>query len=210
MEKEKKQLHLCMACTGGCFGAYALLEFSHFASAVTVIFIEVFTGTAQGNLLKSLLRLGAVAVYFLTLFLACWLSAKRRHDLRLWAILLDAVTAVILCLIPKEIGELGVYLCIFAMGFQWAVFAGKQGYPCSTIFSTNNLRQFIDAWVQVRWNGDENQLPRMRIYGATLLAFHAGVIFVCLLWRWAGRWSILVSLLPLLTALTVLRRVSRR
>lgn len=206
LERSKKQLHLSMACVGGCFGAYSLLEFSHFASAVTVNFIEVFTGMAQGNWQKSLLRLGAVAVYFLTLFLAFWLPVKRKRDLRPWAILLDAVSAVLLGLIPKSIGELGVYLCVFAMGFQWAVFAGKQGYPCSTIFSTNNLRQFVDAWVQVRWNGDDTQAPRMRIYGATLLTFHTGVILVCLLWRWAGRWSILVSLLPLLPALTALRK----
>lgn len=201
LEKLKKQLHLCMAFIGGCFGAYAILHFGHFASAVTVNFIEVFTGAAQGNWQKSLLRFGAVGVYFLTLFLAAWLPGRVKKDLRLWAILTDVIAMPVLCILPESLYELGVYLCVFTMGFQWAIFAGKRGYPCSTIFSTNNLRQFIDAWVQVSIYHDTSHAPRMRIYGATLLFFHLGVIAVCLLWRPCGRWSILCGFLPAMLAL---------
>lgn len=197
LERSKKRLHFCMALLGGCFGAYAILQFGHFASAVTVNFIEVFTGAAQGNWEKSLLRLGAVAVYFFTLLLAAWLSKRAKSDLRAWAILIDVAAAVVLCLLPMEVQEAGVYLCIFTMGFQWFVFAGKQGYPCSTIFSTNNMRQFVDAWVQVYICKDISQISRMWIYGGTLLAFHAGVIVMCVLWRlgW-GQWTILGTLVP--------------
>lgn len=195
-ERNKLRLHLCMAFIGGCFGAYALLQFSHFASAVTVNFIEVFTGAAQGNWTKSLLRLGAVVMYAVTLFLAAYLPGRVSSDLRLWAVLLDMAASVAACLVPASAKEAGVYILIFAMGFQWAIFAGKQGYPCATIFSTNNLRQFVDAWVQVHCNGDASQAPRMRLYGRTLLSFHLGVLTVCVLWLLGcGRWSSL-SVLP--------------
>lgn len=207
LEQSKKRLHLCMAFMGGCFGAYAVLQFSHFSSAVTVNFIEVFTGAAQGNWHKSLLRLAAVGIYALTLVLAAWLPGRVKSDLRRWAILADAGSAVVMSLLPESAYEQGCWLCIFTMGFQWSVFAGKQGYPCSTIFSTNNLRQFTDALVQVYCNKDTSQAPRMRIYGLTLLFFHLGVILMCVLWLLGCRQlTILATLLPAALALVWQKR----
>lgn len=142
LEQSKRRLHFCMALIGGWFGAYAILRFHHFASAVTVNFIEVFTSAVQENWIKALLRLGIVILYVFTIFLAACLSKRCKGDLRMWAILSDAAAACVLSVLPEHLSELGVYICIFAMGFQWCVFAGKYGYPCSTIFSTNNLRQF--------------------------------------------------------------------
>ena len=96
---------------------------------------------------------------------------------------------------------------IFAMGFQWCVFAGKYGYPCSTIFSTNNLRQFVDAWVQAHLFRDSDHIPRMNLYGGTLLAFHAGVIAECVLWAMGwGSCTILPVLLPVALAFVWQRR----
>ena len=93
------------------------------------------------------------------------------------------------------------------MGFQWCVFAGKYGYPCSTIFSTNNLRQFVDAWVQAHLFRDSDHIPRMNLYGGTLLAFHAGVIAECVLWAMGwGSYTILPVLLPVALAFVWQRR----
>lgn len=195
-----------MAFIGGCFGAYAVLRFLHYASAVTVNFIEVFTGGAQGNWQKSFLRLGAVAVYFLMLCLAAYLPGRVKSDLRLWAVWLDIVAAVAACLLPEAAGEGGIYILTCAMGFQWPVFAGEQGYPCATVFSSNNLRQFAAAWVQVRLNHETAFTGQMKLYGGTLLAYHGGVAAVCLLWRAAGHWSILVSLAAAALALAALRK----
>ncbi len=47
LEQSKRRLHFCMALIGGWFGAYAILRFHHFASAVTVNFIEIFTSAVQ-------------------------------------------------------------------------------------------------------------------------------------------------------------------
>ena len=161
LEQSKRRLHFCMALIGGWFGAYAILRFHHFASAVTVNFIEVFTSAVQENWIKALLRLGIVILYVFTIFLAACLSKRCKGDLRMWAILSDAAAACVLSVLPEHLSELGVYICIFAMGFQWCVFAGKYGYPCSTIFSTNNLRQFVDAWVQAHLFRDSVRLRQI-------------------------------------------------
>lgn len=209
-EEHKLRAHLCMALTGGCFGAYAILRFGRFASAITVNLIEIFTGAAQGDLQKSLLRLCTAAVYVLSLFLASFLPGRLDRDLRGWAAALDGLAAVICYLLPEGMEDAGIFLCVFAMAFQWAVFADGRGYPCSTIFSTNNLRQFVDAWVKVRLERQESHRPRMRIYGLTLLFFHMGVLAVCLLWR-AGcrREGILISLIPAALTLFWLRSAER-
>ena len=203
VEQIRLRLHFCMAAIGGCFGAFTVLNLGHFGSAATNNLIELFTKGAQGSWAQSLQRLGAVAVYILSLFLTAWLPKRIRGDLRLAAILLDGAAAIALCLLPGE-SMIPFYISLFTMAFQWSTFASKIGYPCSTIFSTNNLRQFVDACVQVHLNRDSTHAPRMRLYGGTLLAFHTGVIAVCLLWRLLHHWTILlvpVVLMPLALSL---------
>ena len=218
LEQSKKRLHFCMAVIGGWFGAYMVLRFGHFASAATVNLLEMLTGAAQSNWELALLRLGGMVLYAFAVFLTAWLPKRTHDDLRLWAILIDMAAALVLSVIPPD-REYAVYFSLFAMAFQWATFASKHGYPCSTIFSTNNLRQFVDACVQVYLNRDADHSPRMRLYGGTLLsftmniagpvkdaplvrlAFQAGLA-VCVLWRMGlGHWTILGALLPAALAL---------
>lgn len=205
LPQHKLHLHLCMALIGGWTGAYCVLRFHHFASAATMNSVDIFTGAALGNWQTVLQKACALAVYVVGLFLASFLPQRAKGDLRAWAVVLDGAAALLMCAVPEG-REHGIYLSLFAMAFQWAVFSGPQGYPCSTIFSTNNFRQFIDAWVQVVLNKDPSHAPRMQIYGRTLLAFYSGVAAVCLLWRLGlGRWSILGVVLIAALALCWLR-----
>lgn len=206
-ERYKEWLHLCMAVIGGWFGTYCVLRFGHFASSVTLNSIEIFTGAALVRPSQMLHRVSAVALCAAGMFFGAWLPGRIKSDLRRWVILVDAAAAVLMCAVPAGREEHGLFFSLFAMSFQWTVFAGKQGYPCATIFSTNNLRQFIDAWVRVYLNGEEEHRPRMQIYGKTLLAFHTGVAAVCLLWYLnGGRWVILGALFPVALALLLRRR----
>lgn len=196
LERIRLRLQFCMSVVGGWFGTYMMLRFGHFASAATVNLLEMLTGAAQENWSQALLRLGGVTVYTLSIFLAVCLPRYTRSDLRRWAIAMDMAVAAVLCTVPAE-AVYGVYLSLFAMAFQWVVFAGERGYPCSTVFSTNNLRQLVDAWVQVVLNGDKAHSPRLRLYGGSLLCFYTAAVVVCILWRlgW-GQWIILGALAP--------------
>lgn len=114
LEQSKRRLHFCMALIGGWFGAYAILRFHHFASAVTVNFIEVFTSAVQENWIKALLRLGIVILYVFTIFLAACLSKRCKGDLRMWAILSDAAAACVLSVLPEHFigaGRLHLHFC---------------------------------------------------------------------------------------------------
>lgn len=205
-EKFKLRLHLIMSLIGGWTGTYCVLRFHHFASAATMNSVDSLTSAAVGNWQGALVKFCAVAVYAVGLFLASILPLRAKSDLRAWAICLDGAAAVLMCTVPDG-QEYGIFFSLFAMAFQWSVFSGPRGYPCSTIFCSNNLRQFLDAWVQVHYNGDALQIPRMRLYGWTLLAFYTGVAAVCVLWYLGfRRWSILAVLLAAALGLDCLRR----
>ena len=65
----------------------------------------------------------------------------------------------------------------------------------------------MDAWVQAHLFRDSDHIPRMNLYGGTLLAFHAGVIAECVLWAMGwGSCTILPVLLPAVLALVWQRR----
>ena len=129
LEQSKRRLHFCMALIGGWFGAYAILRFHHFASAVTVNFIEVFTSAVQENWIKALLRLGIVILYVFTIFLAACLSKRCKGDLRMWAILSDAAAACVLSVLPEHLSELGVYICILPWASSGACLPENTGIP---------------------------------------------------------------------------------
>ena len=196
LEHLKWRMHFCMAAMGGIFGTYMILRFGHFASALTVNLLEILTGTTKGIWHPVLLKLCGVLVFTLAVVLTAKLSLRGRGDLRRSAVLIDAAAAAVLCAVPED-AEWSILISLFAMAFQWCAFSSRYGCPCSTIFSTNNFRQFVDAWVQIRSYPSEDHVLRFRLYGGTLLFFHAGAAAVCVLWRLGcGRWTILGSLIP--------------
>ena len=72
-------------------------------------------------------------------------------------------------------GMLSLYPVFFIMAFQWTSFTGACGYVCSTIFSTNNLKQTVSSFC-LYWNsGDPKYKEKGTIFGLTLLAFHTGI-----------------------------------
>lgn len=201
LERARRRMQFCMSLIGGCFGAYMVLRFGHFASAATVNLLEMFMGATQGNWTLALLRLGGMTLYVAAIVLTSLLSGRRGADLRRWAIWIDAAAALILSLTPEG-AEHGVFISLFAMAFQWTAFSGEHGCPFSTIFSTNNLRQFVDALVQARLDRSRAEKDRIVLCGGSLLSFYAGVLLVGLLWRMeGGRWAILATLPPAAAAL---------
>ena len=82
------------------------------------------------------------------------------------------------------------------MAFQWNSFSGGDGFVSSSIFSTNNLRQFTMAVTEVWGNHDRSHLPKAAFFGKTLLSFHAGVAASFLLWHIFGFHSAWFALLP--------------
>lgn len=86
--------------------------------------------------------------------------------------------------------------CIFAMAIQWCSFKGGDGFTCSTIFSTNNLRQFTTSMTEYLCSKDPDALRKWKFFASVLLCFHFGVIVSYLSCKNFGHAGSLVCFLP--------------
>lgn len=70
------------------------------------------------------------------------------------------------------------------------------GYNSSTIFSTNNLRQFTTAVTQFLMKKDSAQCDKAKFYGMTLLSFHTGAALSLILYMTCGLSGVWLCLVP--------------
>lgn len=96
---------------------------------------------------------------------------------------------------------LALYPFFFATAFQWNSFKGAKGFASSTLFSTNNLKQFTMAVTEVFLNKDKTHTVKAKFFGCTLLFFHVGVACSFAARTLIGPRSIFCALLPLCIAL---------
>ena len=176
-------MHFIMAVCGGFFGGYAIFgRMAVFGSAQTANLIELMGDILGRNAGEALLRILALAIYVGAMIIFSILAKKTAVNLRYLAILLEMLTAALIGFFPKEMNPIvALYPVFFATSFQWCVFKGADGYACSTIFSTNNVKQtvlsFTDYFLTEKKKEKEREqdLKKGKFFGGTLLCFHAGV-----------------------------------
>ena len=203
-------MHFIMAVCGGFFGGYAIFgRMAVFGSAQTANLIELMGDILGRNAGEALLRILALVIYVGAMIIFSILAKKTAVNLRYLAILLEMLTAALIGFFPKEMNPIvALYPVFFATSFQWCVFKGADGYACSTIFSTNNVKQtvlsFTDYFLTEKKKEKEREqdLKKGKFFGGTLLCFHAGVAiayialqlfglrsaWACILLLMAGLW----------------------
>ena len=198
MSNLSQRIHFNMAFIGGYLGVHAVLSFGNLlGNAQTSNLISIVTSLLSTDWTQLLLRLGGMLLYMAAIALTVYLPSRLPWDLRLISVALDAGAAVMVGFFPTDIYPvLGLYPLFFAMAFQWNSFPGADGFVSSSIFSTNNLRQFTMAMTEVLANHDPTHLPKAAFFGKTLLSFHAGVAASFLLWHIFGFHSAWFALLP--------------
>lgn len=203
-ENAKALLHYNMAFIGGFLGMYAVLARSGFlGSAQTANLIYIVIAIVGKNPLDLLLRVGAMALYSLAVAFTTALPHHFKNiNLKLISIFVDLGAIAILGFIPKDANlVLGLYPIFFAMAFQWCSFTGAYGFTCSSIFSTNNLRQFSAAMTEIYINKDKSFKLKAKFYGITLVSFHIGALISCVLWQALGIKAVWLCALPAIPAI---------
>lgn len=211
MDQREAHLHYIMSWIGGFLGVLSILCFSSlFGSAQTSNLILLVTSLLGADWGQLLLRLGGMALYMAAIALTVYLPRRCCWDLRLISVALDGAAAAAVGLLPADIPPvLGLYPLFFAMAFQWNSFSGAGGFVSSTIFSTNNLRQFTMAVTEIFLNHDCSHLPKAAFFGRTLLSFHAGVAVSFLLFPFFERRTAWFCLLPCALAFFLVRARGR-
>ena len=193
--------HFMMSMIGGFFGGFAILNFCNaFGNAQTVNMINIITDIVIGNnFYSALLRIVGIAVYFSGFALSVILS-KYGHVNRKYLTLLFHLTAIILlALMPENLDNM-IYILplFFVMSFQWSVFSGAGGYNASTIFSSNNFRQFSVSLTEYICTKDKKILSKTKFYAKTLLSYYTGVLFSAIGTLIYGKRSLFLLILPII------------
>ena len=168
-------IHYTLSFIGGYLGLYAIVSRADlFGNAQTANLLGVVRDLIGRNFSDMLLRVGALLIYMTAVILTVWIPEHFSTDLRFISIGID----------------------IFAMPFQWCTFKAPGGYNSSTIFSTNNLRQFTTAVTQFLMKKDSAQCDKAKFYGMTLLSFHTGAALSLILYMTCGLSGVWLCLVP--------------
>jgi uncharacterized membrane protein YoaK (UPF0700 family) len=175
--KKELYLHSLMCIIGGFFGGYAVLSRSAmFASAQTLNMIEIVCNLLGRDYREFFLRLICFVLYVAGILIGLTVTKKTAFSEKRYSILVDAIGAVVLCLIPDNTDiVVGVMPIFFMMSTQWTIFHGNGKYNSSTIFSTNNLKQLTLSLGEYMMEKDKAQLEKAKFFGNSLIWFHIGV-----------------------------------
>lgn len=208
MEKEQlqKYLHFMMSFIGGFLGAYTLLNHHDlFGNAQTANLIYLTMDLVGHNFHEVMLRVMNLGAFVLGLGCTVWIPRYTKWNLRLCSICIDIIAGIVICLIPSSVNDF-VALCpvLFATAFQWNSFQKVDGYGSSTIFSTNNLRQFSTSLFAYFCDKENEHLRKAKAFGGTLLFYHLGVAISFVLYLTIGANAGWVCMIPSFVALTLL------
>lgn len=202
----KRKLHYIMALTGGFMGAYAILNRCDlFGNAQTANMIYIAMNIVGRNLPAALLRLGGMAVYMAGI--AVTVLVPKKLNVSLWYISLavDATAVIVLGILPEHMNNvLALYPLFFAAAIQWNAFPGAFGYNSSTIFSTNNLRQFTMASTEYLCSREKRHAHKAGFYGGVLIFYHIGVAASYVSYRFLGIKSAWIAIVPIMIAATMI------
>jgi uncharacterized membrane protein YoaK (UPF0700 family) len=186
MDPKKKELYLhsLMCIVGGFFGGYAVLSHSGtFGSAQTLNMVEIVCAILGGDYYQFFLRLICLVLYISAILIGLTFMKKNICNTQRYSIMVDAVGAVLLCLIPAGTDTMICLMPVFfMMATQWTIFHGSSKYNSSTIFSTNNLKQLTLSLGEYVMEHDASQLDKAKFFGNSLLWYHIGVVisfFAC-------------------------------
>lgn len=191
-------IHYTLSFIGGYLGLYAIVSRADlFGNAQTANLLYLVRDLVGRNFPDMLLRFGALAVYISAVILTVWIPAHFSMDLRYISIGIDICAVLFLGFLPSEMSPvIALYPVFFAMPFQWCTFKAPGGYNSSTIFSTNNLRQFTSALTEFLMKKDSAQRDKAKFYGMTLLSFHTGAALSLLLYMTCDIPGIWFCLIP--------------
>lgn len=196
-EQKKKFLHRNMAVVGGFFAGYSVLlrmDFLGNAQTANLIFL-VFALLGQ-DIPSFLLRLFGFFIYVFSIICFVFVKNKTKWNLQMTAIIIDALTLVLLSFLPEDFNfVVSLYPIFFSMPFHWNAFPGGDGFVSSTIFSSNNTNQMSLGLGEYLCDGDRKHLKKAWFFFGTLLCFYIGVAVAYVT---VNRFSVRASRLALL------------
>ena len=209
-DRIEAHIHYAAAFIGGFFGMYAILTRFMFGSAETMNMLSLVGDLLGRDLPDFLARLGALLIFSSGVALSVIITDNRPGWRNMVAFSADAAAVIALAFMPEDMNSIiALYPVFLATSMQWCLVKGPYGYAISSVFSTNNLRQFITGIVRKAQGKDDGKVSRVHAFGLTLLSFHAGAAaayIAVMLMQMKGIW---IALVPIAVAFALSFRVLR-
>lgn len=166
-----------MALIGGFIAGYGIVnhcELLGTAQTGNLIALSLYLGGMHS--IDWLVRLGGMVLYMLGIACTVFLPRMIKNiNLRKVSILLDMAALAVSGLLTPEIDHfVALYPLFFVSAVQLCSFQGADGFSCSSIFSTNNLRQCTASFTEYFISHDREALRKGKFFGKVLLIFHLG------------------------------------
>lgn len=176
--KKEAILHFLMTSVGGYIGIYCVFARKGvFALAQTMNLLYIVADVKQSNWQDAGMRLGGVGLMCLAVITSIFLLKYGENGRKKISAAITMLAVISEGLISDTISStFAMYPLFFAMPLQWCAFSTTCGYGSSTIFSTNNLRQCIDAYARYFTEKDSGMLSKARFFRNTLIGYHAGAL----------------------------------
>ena len=199
-DRHEAHLHYLAAFIGGFLGIFPIVNIAHFfGSAQTSNMMDIVLNLLCGDWRSVALHSFGLFLYCFAIFLATFLPKHTKLNMKILAMAVDCICAIVMWRFPTDKNlPVTVYLypTFFAMAFQWCAFKGAYGFVSATIFSSNNLKQFVSSLTEIFVNKDKSYTLKAKFFGATLLAFHLGVAVSGTLWHLLGNAGFLFVIIP--------------
>ena len=198
------QYSMCAA--GGFIAAYAILNHADFlASAQTANLINVVLCITGRNFPELCLRLIAVVIYMAGLSIPVIIPKYTHIYMITLCIFVDMLFVAVLYFFTEKMNTIiALYPVFFMTAIQWNSFPGAGGFVSSSVFSTNNLRQFTTSYVEYLCDKNKEHLKKTKFFGGVLLSYHAGVVFSYFIYKGFAMKGVIFCLVPLLIGMVFL------
>lgn len=188
---------------GAFFGTYSILICNHiFVNAQTNNIISLLLSVTHGSFQEVLWRICILIIYCIAISLTVILPEKLKKQDYHWesvCLFAEALCACFVGFLPSSFPSfLFIAPLFFASALQYNTFKSCRGVGVSTLFCTNNIRQFLINFWQYRTDKKEHCLIGMQVYGMIILSFALGVFLCCFCVHLFNKSSIFIAAILLL------------
>ena len=202
-----KRHYFCLSAVGGFLEAYALVNRDGlFANAQTANYTHIWISLAEGKFGDFLYYIFPMILYCIAIFTATLMPlCLKRFSWPKICLILEMATILLLGFLPSSVDyKYAILPIFFCTALQYQTFQSCYGFNAATIFVTNNIRQFTNAFALYITKKDKYQLFKSKIYLYTILCFAAGVVISIVLGAYFSDQSVFFCLIPLMAVYIML------
>lgn len=202
-----KRHFCCLSMVGGFLESYALVNRGGIlANGQTANYTHIWISLAEGQIGDFIYYIFPMFLYCLAIFVATIMPLiLKRFEWPKICLTLEMVSIIILGIMPSSVDyKYAVLPIFFCTALQYQTFQSCHGFNAATIFVTNNIRQFTNAFALYITKKDKYQLFKSKIYLHTISCFALGVVLSIVFGAFLGDRSIFLCLIPLVAVYILL------